>query len=445
LRNAAEYITTGYTPRELQAPLHASLQRFNVIVCHRRWGKTVFSVNELLDQALRCTRENPQYAYVAPTYGQAERIAWDMLKKYSRTIPGVIYNESKLTCTIPRPHLNDRIKIMLLGAENPDSIRGIYLDGVILDEFAEMDPRLWGEVVRPALADRKGWSIFIGTPKGQNHFYDVYKMALRNQGKGWYSVVHKASTSKVLPIEEIEAMKLEMSEEQIEQELECSFAAALIGSYYGKLITEAEAAGRIGKVPHDPGLLVDTFWDLGVSDTTTIWFIQQFRNEVRVIDYLEMSGEGLDYYAACIKGQKQGHEHRLKYNYRDHEWPHDGKARDLTTGRERHLSMKDLGVRVNVNDKHDKADQIHAARMLIPRCYFDIERCSRGLESLKNYQRKYDSKNKIFTDKPLHNWASHGADSFMLAGMVLKPGEDRQAYKKNLPRSCESDYDVYNY
>lgn len=443
---AMQYIETGYTPRELQAPLHANLQRFNVIVCHRRWGKTVFSVNELLDQALRCTRENPQYAYVAPTYGQAERIAWDMLKKYSKLIPGVVYNESKLTCTIPRPHMNDRIKIMLLGAENPDSIRGIYLDGVILDEFAEMDPRLWGEVVRPALADRKGWAIFIGTPKGQNHFYDVYQMALRNQGKGWYSIVHKASTSKVLPIEEIEAMKLEMSEEQIEQELECSFAAALVGSYFGKLINEAEAGGRIGKVPHDPALLVDTFWDLGVSDTTTIWFLQQYRNEVRVIDYMEMSGEGLEYYAKCLKGQKEGHEHRAKYNYREHNWPHDGAARDLTTGRERNKSMEDLGVRpLIVHPKYDKADQIHAARMLIPRCYFDLERCGRGIEALKNYQRKYDTKNKIFTDKPLHNWASHGADSFMQAGMGLKPGEDRQAYKKNLPRSCESDYDVYNY
>lgn len=417
--------------------MHARLQRFNVLVCHRRFGKTVFCVNEIVDQALRCQRKDPQYAFIAPTYGQAERIAWDMLKSYTRDIPGVVYNESKLTCVIPRPHLNDRIKIMLLGAENPDSIRGIYLDGVVFDEFAEMDPRVWGQVVRPALADRKGWAIFIGTPKGQNHFYDVYQTALKNQQKGWYCKVFKASETHVLPAEEIEAMKAEMTEEEIDQELECSFTAALTGSYFGKLLASAENEKRIGVVPHDPALQVDTFWDLGIGDSMAIWFVQQHRLEVRVIDYLEMSGEGLPYYVKKLR-----EDHRAKYAYREHNWPHDGGSRDLTTGKERSVAMLELGVRVYVHPRFSLADQHDAARRLIPLTHFDLTNCGRGLDALKNYQKKWDSKNKIWTDKPLHNWASHGASAFCLIGMVLKPAQDRLD-KRNLPRHSENSYDVF--
>lgn len=266
-------ITTNYTPRPLQALMHAQMQRFNVLVCHRRFGKTVFAINELLDRGLNNNRLNPQYAYIAPNYGQAERIAWAMLKYHTKDIPGVEYNEAKLRCTIPRPDKGDKITIYLLGAENPDSIRGMYFDGVILDEFAEMDPRIWGQVVRPALADRKGWAIFIGTPKGQNHFYDVYKTALENQGRGWFAAVYKASQTGVLPKEELDAMRAEMTEDEYNQELECDFSAAITGSYWGKQLSEAQAKGRVGNIPHDPALLVDTFWDLGVSDSVSIWFV----------------------------------------------------------------------------------------------------------------------------------------------------------------------------
>jgi hypothetical protein len=434
---SAVKIETGYTPRPLQDVLHARLKRFNVVVCHRRFGKTVFSINEMVDQGLRCTRQNPQYAYIAPTYGQAERIAWDMLKNYTRNIPGVVYNESKLTCTIPRA--NDRIKIMLLGSENPDSIRGIYLDGVVLDEFAQMDPRVWGQVVRPALADRKGWCIFIGTPAGQNHFYDVHKVALENKTGDWFTATYKASTSGVLPNEEIEAMRAEMSEDEYEQELECSFTAALVGAYFGKLLNDAEESGRVGKVAHDPALLVDTFWDLGIGDSMSIWFVQQHRLEVRFIDYFEMSGEGLEYYARMLKA-----EHRAKYNYRDHNWPHDGGSRDLVTGKERSLAFAELsGMHPIVHPRLLLPDQHEAARLMIPKCHFDKERTQRGLDALKNYQRKWDAKNKIFTDKPLHNWASHGSSAFCLAAMAMKPGPDRR--KKDLPRQAEIEYDIFKH
>ena len=170
-------VSTGYNPRPLQKIIHFSMKRFNVLVLHRRFGKTVLSINETIDRALRCSLKNPQYAYIAPTYGQAKRIAWEYLKEYTKDIPGAKPNEAELRVDIPRPSSKDKIRFMLLGSENPDTIRGIYLDGVVLDEFAVCDPTIWGQVVRPALADRSGWAIFLGTPKGQNHFFDLYNKA----------------------------------------------------------------------------------------------------------------------------------------------------------------------------------------------------------------------------------------------------------------------------
>ncbi len=440
-------VTTHYTPRPLQAVLHAKLKRFNVIVCHRRWGKTVFSVNELIDKGLTNNWRHPQYAYIAPTYSQAERIAWQMLKNHTKDLPGVEYNEAKLRCTIPRPHKGDFVTIYLLGAENPDSIRGMYFDGVILDEFGTMDYRVWGEVVRPALVDRGGWAIFIGTPKGKNHFYDVWQTAIASTGSNWFQAVYKASTSGVLPPEEIQALRDEMTEDEFEQEMECSFIAALQGAYWGKEMSKAEDQQRIGVVPHDSALLVDTFWDLGVDDSTSIWFVQQSRLEIRVIDYYEVSGEGLPTFAKILK---EGH--RRDYNYREHNWPHDGASRDLTTGQERDRAARELGIKPLIaHPRFQVADGIDAARRILSRCHFDRAKCtqlmsgdkgSRGLESLKTYQKKYDSKNKIFLNTPLHNWASHGADAFRLLAMVLKPGEDRDR-RRNLPTKCISDFRIF--
>lgn len=336
-----------------------------------------------------------------------------------------------------------------MGAENPDAIRGMYLNFVVFDEFSEMNPEIWGKVVRPALADTRGGAIFIGTPKGQNHFYDVYKMAQQNAGKGWFSAIYKASQSGVLPVEEIEAMKAEMTEDEIDQELECSFTAAITGAYWGKAISEIEGKNRFGKVPHDPSLLVDTFWDLGVSDTTAIWFVQQSGQEVRIIDYWESTGSGIPDFARILKA-----DHRADYTYREHNWPHDGNSRDLSTGKERSVTARGLGIKpLIVHPRYDVADSIDAARRLLGRCWFDVERCtfylkgdkgSRGIESLKNYTKKWDAKNKIYMDNPLHNWASHGADGFRLMGMALKPGKDRND-RTNLPRMSVHEYDIFKH
>jgi hypothetical protein len=411
-------IESGYSPRKFQATLHLALKRFNVLVCHRRFGKTVFSINHLLDKAIACKSENPQYAYIGPNYGQVKRVAWDMLKKYTKNIPGVTYNEAELKCEFPRA-VGDKVKILLLSAENPSSVKGIYLDGVILDEFAECDPIIWGEVVRPALADRFGWAIFIGTPKGLNHFHSIYEVAVKNSDRDWFSAIYKASQTKVIPGSELESAKREMSEDEYEQEFECSFTAAISGSYYGKLIEECDKEGRITNVPYDRALMVDTFWDLGIGDTTAIWFLQQYRQEFRLIDYVEMSGVGIDWYVNDLQ--------KKNYIYRDHVMPHDAAAKELGTGLTRQEKFRDLGLRKTIIlPRQNVDDGISASRLLLPKCWFDRVKCERGLKALKNYQRKWDSKNQIWSDRPLHDWSSNGADAFRTLAMGNRLEADRR-------------------
>jgi hypothetical protein len=417
----------------LQAEIHRSLQRFNVLVLHRRFGKTVLSINEMVDRALRNTTKSPQYAYIAPTYGQAKRVAWEYIKDFTRKIPGAKANEADLRVDIPRPKTEDKIRIMLLGAENPGSVRGIYLDGVVLDEYAEMDPTIWSQVVRPALADREGWAIFIGTPKGQNHFYNLYSQA--QQYEDWYVRMFRASETKVIADSELEAAQREMSEEEYEQEFECSFTAALVGSYYGKLLDKAEKDGRLCNVPYDPNVPVDTFWDLGIGDTTAIWFCQTVGQEFRLIDYLEDGGQGLDFFVRELK--------KKPYIYREHTLPHDARARELGTGKSREETLRGLGLRqLYILPRWGVDDGIHAVRMLLPKCWFDKVKCERGIKALRNYQRKWDSRNQLFLSKPKHDWASHGSDAFRYLAMGSKSEVQRTDVKK-LPRKVLEEYDYF--
>jgi len=428
MTSQTQVIDLGYKPRRHQDLIHRSLRRFNVLVCHRRLGKTVLVINEITDKGLRCELHRPQYAYIAPTYAQAKRVAWEMLKEILQKIPGVKINESELRVDIPRPDRGDFVRIMLLSADNPGSLRGIYLDGVALDEYAECDPTIWGEVVRPALSDRKGWAIFIGTPKGANHFYDLYQKAVLLDS--WFTCILRASETKIIDAEELESAKESMTEEEFDQEYECSFSAALVGAYYGKILNEIEAKGQICSVPYDRNAPVDTHWDLGIGDTNVIWFTQSIAREYHVIDYYEMASEGLDHYVKMLNNKG--------YLYREHNLPHDANSRELGTGKTRIETLTALKLpkeRLNVVPKQALLDGIHAVRTILPNCFFDKVKCARGIEALKNYQRKWDAKNKIFLQKPLHNWASHGADAFRTFAMGVRP-EAYRANHKTLPRQA---------
>lgn len=442
---SVQEVSTGYTPRPLQMQLHRMAERFKVVVCHRRFGKTHYALNEMIDQAFRNIKRNPQYAYIAPTYGQAKRVAWDLLKDYLKNIPGVIINEADLRVDIPRPASGDRIRFLLLGAENPDSLRGLYLDGVVLDEYAEQSPLIWTAVVRPALMDREGWAIFIGTPKGQNQFYDLLQYAQNGKPEenipkhpDWGWAIFKASETGIIPRDELEAARALMSAEEYEQEMECSFTAALVGAYYGKEMEKAETAGRVTNVPYDPALPVTTYWDLGMDDAMSVWFIQNLNGrEIRVIDYEEHTGMGFPWWSKRL--QDKG------YVYDTHVLPHDGAVRELGTGVSRLETLQKLqrGIKVRVAKKMDVADGINASRLLLSKCWFDRVKCAVGIKALKQYEKAWDAKNKVFQNRPKHNWASHGADAFRTAATSLEESmhERNSRHKQYGNRQSLSDFD----
>lgn len=403
-----------YKPRVIQAEMHKELKRWNVLVMHRRFGKTVWLINHAIKVALTCELPRPRVAIVAPTFTQAKRIAWDYIKFYAGVIPGVTFNETELRVDFPNGG-----RIMLLSAENPDALRGIYLDACFFDEFGMQNPRVWGEVVRPALSDRQGSATFLGTPAGHNHFFDMLQIAKSQVEEGsddWYWKICKASETGIVKQEELDAAKTTMSEQQYEQEFECSFTAAIVGAYYGKLIAGLDDEGRITRVPYDPAYPVHTAWDLGVNDSTAIWFAQVFRGgAINIIDYYENGGVGLDHYADILR-QKD-------YTYGDHLAPHDIEVRELGSGKSRLETAYTLGIRFRVVPKMKIADGINAARVMIPKCYFDADKTAIGLDCLRQYRQEWDDKRKTFRDHPRHDYTSHAADAFRYLAVGLQSRE----------------------
>jgi len=393
-----------YKPRALQTEIHNALKRWSVLVCHRRFGKSVLAVNHLIKAVAQCKQPRPRVAYLAPLYKQSKAIAWDYLRFYAQPIPGVTFNESELRADLPNGG-----RISLYGADNPDALRGIYLDAVVLDEYAQINPRVFPEIIRPALVDREGSALFIGTPWGKNHFFKLYEEAKFSDD--WYAATFKASETGIVPAKELEAARNLMSQEQYDQEFECSFESAIIGAYYGDQLRQAEAGGRITSVPHDPNIQVFTFWDLGIGDAMSIWFCQRVGKELHFIDYYETSGEGMAYYAKLLKDKP--------YTYNRHYMPHDAESREIGTGKSRRDVAEALGIRpIDVVPRGEHVDDgINAVRAMLPRCWFDEQKCSQGINALKSYRKEWDEKRGEFKDKPLHDWSSHCADALRTAAM----------------------------
>lgn len=403
-----------YEPRAQQLALHAALKRFNVLVCHRRFGKTVLAINQLIGSALKCTKQAPRFAYIAPLRNQAKMVAWDYLLHY--TAP---FRDAAPNITEMRVDLFNGARIMLSGADNPDALRGIYLDGVVLDEYAQMAPKMWSEVLRPAISDRNGYAIFIGTPKGRNNFYELHQEALGDPE--WFATMLKASETGIIDSHELKRLRSSMSDDEYAQEFECSFQAANAGAYYGKQM--AELSKQITRVPYEPKVPVTTAWDLGIDDATAIWFCQQVGKEIRLIDYYENSGEGLTHYAQVLRNKP--------YVYADHILPHDAAVRELGTGMSRIEMLQGLGLNVPEPGKAQRVeDGINAVRMLLPRCWFDAEKCAPGILALQEYSREWVDKLETWRSSPRHDKWSHGADAFRYLAMGLQaPVDDVKPYR----------------
>ena len=412
-------IVIPYKPRALQKILHGQIDkhRFSVIVLHRRAGKTVMAINHMLKAALTNKYLNPRYAFISPYRLQGKATAWDYIKQFAGKIPGTKFNESELRCD-----LANGARITILGAENDQAIRGISLDGCVFDETQSIKPTIFPEVIRPALADRKGWCIFIGTPKGRNNFYQLYEQAKKNPK--WYACTYKASETDILDDEELQAAKDVMSKDLYEQEFECSFQAAITGSYYGTIIEDLVREKRMVSNLYDEDIDVETWWDLGINDQTAIWFVQRYKKEIRLIDYYENSGFGLDHYADVLKNKG--------FEYSTHIFPHDVKVRELGNYAKTRLeALLDLGIVGEVAPKLSIEDGIEAVRKNLVNCWFDQDKCATGIEYLKAYQKKWDDKAQVFKSKPQHSYASHCADAFRTG--VAGQGIELSNWKKEVP------------
>lgn len=406
-------IDSGYEPRSIFWPYHERTQRFSVGVAHRRAGKTVAHIAELIRDAITI-QNDARVAYIAPTFTQAKDIAWGYLKRFGLVIPGAEANESELRLDLPNGG-----RVRLYGAENADRLRGLYFDHVVLDEYAQMRPGIWGEIVRPTLADRKGKASFIGTPMGRNQFWEIYEQA--ESDPEWFRFLLRASATKILPEDELLALRKTMTPEQYEQELECSFTAAIIGAYFGKEMAEAERENRITRVPHDPSLLTQTWWDIGINDVTSIWFVQWVGRQPLAIDYMEGSGGDAAYWG--------GELNKKPYHYGDVILPHDAAHKTPNSSKSYADVLRAHGFtkQVIIDRTDDVVNSINTARLLIPRMMFDAEKCKRGIEALRQYRREYDDKTKTFRPRPLHDWASHPADAFRQgAANANAPGQPKK-------------------
>lgn len=429
-------IVLSYKPRKAFIPFHDRDKRLAVLVCHRRAGKTVAAVNELVARALQVNvayRPNPKYAYVAPFRSQAKDIAWTYLKDAVRDIPGTKISEAELYVKLPNSAV-----IKLYGADNPESLRGGYFDGVILDEYGDMDGTVYSTVIRSMLADRKGWCVFMGTPKGKNAFYEVRELARKNPNNYFYLCL-KASESGHLAREEIEAIRQELDEDEYETEFECSFEAAIKGSYYAKYIAKLEVAGQISDVPVEEALPVFVAMDIGHRDATVAWFYQVFAGEIRVVDHYENSNISVDEFMSDLEAMADsaGRPYKIEKLY----LPHDAKARTFASGKSVIEQILAYGYDCELVPNLARKDGIAAVRKTLPSCWFDEDRCYQGVEYLKAYQRKYDHDRKSYAEEPLHDASSHSADAFRYLCLSVTDhvvAKSKQAYERSSPNEAKA-------
>lgn len=405
-----------YQPRYWSLPMHNTLVRWIVLVIHRRGGKTTAALNHLQRAALN--NPNTRYAYIAPTYKQAKRIVWKMAKFYAKGIDGVKFNEAELLITYANGS-----EIMILGSDNPDSLRGIALWGCFLDEYPLQSPIVFTEIVTKCLADHQGFCIFGGTPNGKGHFYKVYQVA--KSDPEWclvYRTIDQSLAEESGETIDMLRRSLEddralvkngiMTPEEFEQEWYNSFDAAVRGAVYLREISKAQEEGRIRHCAWVPGEMVYTVWDLGVSksDAMAIGFYQKVAGETRMIDYYENTGLGLVHYAKVVKEKP--------YVYGRHFAPHDIKAKELVSGKTRQEGAAKLGIIFDVTPSQSIEDGIDAGRQFWNGLFVDPKKCEVFLDLVGQYRYAFDEKTGQFTPTPIHNFTSHAADVHRYAALV---------------------------
>ncbi|WP_428331956.1 hypothetical protein [Novosphingobium sp.] len=412
-------IVIPYKPRPAFAPYHANRKRFAVTVAHRRAGKTVARINRVVKDAILCTKERPRFGYLAPFFVQAKDIAWLYLKHYLAPMHGCKINESELSVTLPH---NGAI-IRLYGAENAERMRGVYFDGIAIDEAQGVAQSVLTTIILPALADRQGWLDCSGTPRGwQNLLGQLVKLARENPAD-WFLQILKASETGILPQAELDMQRSLLNDNEYDQEFECSFDAAITGAFYGREMALALTEGRICDVAWQPEFPVHTAWDLGRTDDTSIWFYQRAKSEIHVIDHHAVSGADVPDLAAVIHGKP--------YVYGKHYLPHDARMKTLASnGRSIVEQLWALDVKGEIVPDIGVQNGIQAVRAMLPSCWFDNAKCETGLESLRHYQREWDKDKLCFREMPRHDWASHDSDAMRMLAVAWREEQPSRAGQK---------------
>lgn len=426
-------IPHNFTPRKYQMSFLSAMdggKKRALWIVHRRGGKDKTFLNYTVKKMFERVGV---YYYLLPTYAQAKKIIWDGIDgsgfKFLDHFPSEIVKKNNATDM--KVELINGSVFQLIGTDNIDSVMGTNPVGCVFSEYSLQNPKAW-DLIRPILRENGGWAAFNCTPRGKNHAYDLYMMAKDNPE--WFCEIltindtMRENGEPIITAADIEAERAEgMDEDLIQQEYYCSFTAAVTGAYYAKQIQAAEDEGRITAVPYDSHLPVETWWDLGKSDSTAIWFTQTFRKEIRVIDCLEDNGEGLPYYAKVLKEKP--------YVYSKHNLPHDIEVSDLSVdGRKK---RKDILIELGINPirtvpSGNPEIGIEAARSIIGRCWFDKTKCKNGLHALREYHKDYDEKKKVFKSYPAHDWSSHFADAFRYFAVGFKEDEKKSEYKPHI-------------
>ena len=408
-----------FTPRWYQKPIFKAIEKDGfkrvIVILPRRAGKDITCWNLMIYQALKVVGI---YWYILPTYAQGKKVIFDGID--NKGMRFLDYIPAELRQSVNSQEMKIRLKngsiIQVIGSDNVDTLVGSNPRGCVFSEYALTDPRAY-PLIRPILTANDGWCIMVSTPRGHNHLKTLWDVAQEFPDK-WFSYKMTVEDTKHIPIERIneEIRTGEMSKDLAQQEYYCSFDMGIEGAYYTRYLDDMKRNGQITQVPWQPAFQVNTAWDLGMRDQTSIIFYQNVGNQIHIIDAYENTDVGLEHYIKYLQSKP--------YIYNKHFAPHDIKVRELGTGMSRLEKARQLGIRFNVAPNLGIMDGIEAVRSTLPRVWVDKDKAVLVVRALENYRKEFDSKRKVYKQRPLHNEYSHMSDSLRYMCISLPKTKD---------------------
>ena len=416
----SQIILNKFKPRPYQTPILDAIVNKGykrvIGILPRRAGKDITAWNLCIREALKRVGT---YYYVFPTYAQAKKVIWD-----ASTIDGKRFINEYIPDELVESKNGQEMKIrfkngsliQMVGSDNIDGLVGTNPLGVVFSEYAIQDPRAYN-FLRPILMANDGWCVFISTPRGKNHLWELWNIANQNKDE-WFAYKLSVEDTGHISLYELEKEKAQglMSEDFIQQEFYCSFDLGVEGAYYARYLDKMRLKGQIGCVPWESSFKVHTAWDIGVRDSTTIIFFQTIGQTVKLIDYYENSKVGLEHYIKVLD--------QKPYQYGKHIAPHDIRVQEFGTGMTRVEKARQLGINFTIAPDLSIEDGIEAVRSAFSKIWIDELACAKLIKALENYRQEYDSKRKTYKNQPLHDWSSHASDSMRYLAIALPKTRD---------------------